>query len=231
MSASFIKAFLLFGFVMFVLAVIPINNLSKTEDQNCANSISCVSELSGKFEEGATEGAYMNKIVSIPQYIAKDTTSSLVLGNTTADKKIYIDLTAQHLYAFEDNTLIYDFPVSTGKWGATPTGTFTIWSKLRYTRMSGGSKALGTYYNLPNVPYTMFFHSKDVPKTRGFGIHGAYWHNNFGHPMSHGCINMKIEDVAKLYNWALPESTDTITYATTESPGTQITIYGQTPDE
>ena len=52
-------------------------------------------------------------------------------------KRIEIDLTNQHLYAFEDNTVVYSFPVSTGKWGRTPTGDFTIWIKLSYTRMKG----------------------------------------------------------------------------------------------
>ena len=61
--------------------------------------------------------------------------------------------------------------------------------------MTGGSKALGTYYNLPNVPYVMYYY-------QGYGIHGAYWHNNFGHPMSHGCVNMKPEEAGIVFNWA-----------------------------
>lgn len=95
--------------------------------------------------------------------------------------------------------------------------------------MSGGSRALGTYYNLPNVPYTMYFYNEETPKSRGFGIHGAYWHNNFGYPMSHGCINMRIKDVEKLYYWATPYSASNTTYATEEDPGTPIRIYGVAP--
>lgn len=41
----------------------------------------------------------------------------------------------------------------------------------------------GPGYDLPNVPYTMYFY-------QGYGLHGTYWHNNFGTPMSHGCVNM-----------------------------------------
>lgn len=93
--------------------------------------------------------------------------------------------------------------------------------------MKGGSREKGTYYDLPNVQWTMFFYNKDIPKSRGYGIHSAYWHNNFGHPMSHGCINMRTEDAKLLYDWASPVSTGFSTLATPENPGTPITIYGK----
>ena len=53
----------------------------------------------------------------------------------------------------------------------------------------------GPDYYLPQVPYTMYFY-------KGYAIHGTYWHNNFGHPMSHGCVNMRTDDAAWLFNWA-----------------------------
>jgi lipoprotein-anchoring transpeptidase ErfK/SrfK len=53
----------------------------------------------------------------------------------------------------------------------------------------------GPGYNLPNVPYVMYFYGANA-------IHGTYWHNNFGHPMSHGCINLRTGDAAWLYSWA-----------------------------
>ncbi len=220
---------------MGVLAVLlaPFVNLNRVNPEQafCANSISCIKNLTGAFEEGATEGTFQNKIVSVPQYLARLDGDTMVLGDTTVKKQIYVDLSTQHLYAFEDNKQVFDFPVSTGKWGSTPTGSFNIWIKLRYTRMSGGDSAIGTYYNLPNVPYTMFYYNKDVPKSMGYSIHGAYWHNNFGHPMSHGCVNMKIEEVAQLYSWANPPSTSFITYASPESPGTNVIVYGEPPKE
>ncbi len=155
----------------------------------------------------------------------------VVLGETTEEKRIEVDLTNQRLSAFEGNRKVYDFLVSTGKWGRTPTGEFHIWIKLRYTRMSGGNKALGTYYNLPNVPYTMYFYNSDIPMQRGYGIHGAYWHNNFGHPMSHGCINMKPEEAGILYAWADPVIPDgkSSVRAGDSNPGTRIIIYGKAP--
>jgi len=79
--------------------------------------------------------------------------------------------------------------------------------------MSGGSKENGTYYYLPNVPYILFYYNNQVPKQYGYSLHGTYWHDNFGTPMSHGCINMKTEDVAQIFNWA--------------PVGTQITVFGK----
>ena len=117
--------------------------------------------------------------------------------------------------------------IASGKWFPTPTGDFTIWTKLRATRMSGGQGA--DYYDLPNVPYVMFFESKDVGRSLGFSLHGAYWHNNFGHAMSHGCVNMRIVDAQKLYDWANPFTEGNTTYTSDKNPGTKITIYGEAP--
>jgi lipoprotein-anchoring transpeptidase ErfK/SrfK len=141
-----------------------------------------------------------------------------VLGDTTSSdpdssKKIEVDLTNQHLYAYENGQKVFDFVISSGKYDRTPTGTFTIWTKIRSQKMSGGSKEAGTYYYLPNVPYIMFFYNDQVAKKIGYSLHGTYWHNNFGVPMSHGCINMKTPEVAQLYNWA--------------EVGTTVTIYGK----
>ena len=100
--------------------------------------------------------------------------------------------------------------------------------------MSGGSKALHTYYYLPNVPWVMFFANDEIAKMRGFSFHGTYWHDNFGHPMSHGCINMKIADAKTLYDWAMPVVTNPkawSTLASAENVGTRVVIYGVAPRE
>jgi hypothetical protein len=198
-------------------------------DTRCANSISCARDLAGLYDPSLMTGEYKGKLVQVPA----DTTSVMnlaVLGDSSSKgKRIEVDLTNQKIYAYEYDKKMYEFPVSTGKWGRTPTGNFNIWIKLRYTRMKGGNKALGTYYDLPNVPYTMFFYNKDYPKYVGYGIHGAYWHNNFGTPMSHGCINMREADVAQIYNWAGPETGGNTTYASDDNPGTPVVIYGVAP--
>ncbi len=199
---------------------------------SCANSISCIKDLSGK-PQTSTQGIFMGKKVAAPLIVAQTDTMPNVLGAQTDNSKkhIYVDLSSQHLYAYDDGILDMDFPISSGKWYPTPAGEFTIWIKLRSTRMAGGNPAIGTYYNLPNVEYTMYFYNNEVPKTQGFGLHGAYWHNNFGHPMSHGCINISNENAKKLFDWAGPVTEGFTTYATDNNPGTPLTVYGITPTE
>jgi lipoprotein-anchoring transpeptidase ErfK/SrfK len=103
---------------------------------------------------------------------------------------IDVDLSEQRLYALEGDTVIASFLVSTGVYTSpTVTGQFHIYVKLLSTLMEGDG------YYLPNVPYTMYFYYD-------YGIHGTYWHNNFGHPMSHGCINMYTPDAEWLFYWA-----------------------------
>jgi lipoprotein-anchoring transpeptidase ErfK/SrfK len=103
---------------------------------------------------------------------------------------IEVNLTEQRVYAWEGDVLLNSFLVSTGTW-ATPTvtGTFNIWHKTPLQAMSGPG------YYLPNVPFVMYFF-------KDYGFHGTYWHNNFGTPMSHGCVNLTIPDSEWLYNWA-----------------------------
>lgn len=217
-------------FTTFVLALVSFLFLNKTPF--CANSISCLKNLSGAYESSATSGVFEGKKVSAPKEVALNKTpeKKVVLGESSQDKHIYVDLTHQRLYATEGNKTVYNFPVSTGKWNKTPTGDFKFWVKLRYTRMSGGNSAIGTYYNLPNVPYTMYFYNDQVVKSQGYSIHGTYWHNNFGHPMSHGCVNMKIEDAQALYEWANPPARGNTTYIS-DDQSTPITISGVTPRE
>jgi len=103
---------------------------------------------------------------------------------------ILVDLSQQRTYAYIGDTLMNTFVVSTGTWQTpTVTGTYRIYVKYRSTTMSGPG------YNLPNVPYTMYFY-------KGYGLHGTYWHNNFGVPMSHGCVNLRTDEAAWLFNFA-----------------------------
>jgi lipoprotein-anchoring transpeptidase ErfK/SrfK len=103
---------------------------------------------------------------------------------------IDIDLSDQRLYAYQDDKLVKSFLVSTGTASyPTPVGRFAVWIKFRYDDMSGPG------YYLPDVPYTMYFY-------QDYGIHGTYWHNNFGTPMSHGCVNMVTEEAGWLFNWS-----------------------------
>ena len=106
------------------------------------------------------------------------------------ERWIDIVLSEQRLYAYEGQNVVRSFIVSTGR-PSTPTlvGRFNVWIKLRYADMSGPG------YYLPNVPYVMYYDGS-------YGIHGTYWHSNFGTPMSRGCVNMRTEDAGWLYNWS-----------------------------
>jgi lipoprotein-anchoring transpeptidase ErfK/SrfK len=224
---------LVFGAFVFAVGLTIFLNLKS--QHICANSISCIQDLSGK-KEDTTEGVFLGqKIVApteqpnTPELAISNMKS--VLGASTGDPKhIYVDLTHQKLYAYEGANLKFSFLISSGKWHATPTGDFRTWVWLRYTRMSGGDASKGTYYNLPNVPYTMFFSNNEVPKNDGYSLHGAYWHNNFGHVMSHGCVNMKPSEAAQIFYWTNP-SVINVAYPTATNPGTLITIYGTAPPE
>ena len=68
-------------------------------------------------------------------------------------------------------------------------GTYHIYARYVSARMRGPG------YDLPNVPYVMYFY-------QGYGLHGTYWHNNFGHPMSHGCVNMPTSEAEWAFNWS-----------------------------
>jgi LysM repeat protein len=101
-----------------------------------------------------------------------------------------VDLSEQRLYAFEGDTLVRTTLVSSGtSQYPTVTGTFYIYLRYTSTRMRGPG------YDLPNVPYTMYFY-------KGYGLHGTYWHNNFGTPMSHGCVNMPTPEAEWAFNWS-----------------------------
>ncbi|OCR02445.1 hypothetical protein BCD67_14460 [Oscillatoriales cyanobacterium USR001] len=102
---------------------------------------------------------------------------------------IEIDLSTQRLVAWEGNKAVYAVIVSTGK-SSTPTrvGTFAIQTKYRIARMTGED------YDVPDVPYTMYYDG-------GNAIHGAYWHNLFGNPVTHGCTNVAVNHAKWLFDW------------------------------
>jgi lipoprotein-anchoring transpeptidase ErfK/SrfK len=109
---------------------------------------------------------------------------------SASERWIDVDLSNQRLVAYEGDTPVYQVTVSTGL-PSTPTviGQYRIYVKYPAQTMSGPG------YYLPDVPYVMYFYL-------GYGIHGTYWHNNFGQPMSHGCVNSPTPDAQRLYNWA-----------------------------
>ena len=88
--------------------------------------------------------------------------------------------------------------VSTGVEGdLTSLGTYEVYKKTPSRYMQGPLPGVSDeYYDLPGVPWDLYFTQE------GSVLHGAYWHNNFGKPMSHGCVNQPPENAKKLYEWA-----------------------------
>lgn len=123
------------------------------------------------------------------------------------EKRIEVSLAGQSLTAFEENKVVLRIPISSGVRNTglgdlpteTPTGSFNIFSKMpsRYMGANRLTDTLGDRY-LPGVPWAMFF------AEGGYALHGAYWHNNFGAPMSRGCVNIRPDNAQWLFRWTTP---------------------------
>jgi lipoprotein-anchoring transpeptidase ErfK/SrfK len=121
-------------------------------------------------------------------------------------KRIEVDVTHQTLSCFEGNAEVYFCRVSTGakfdmfgnvvdKW-STPVGVHHVTRKYISLQMSGGTTGAG--YDLPGIGWTSIF------ATGGVAIHSTFWHNNFGDPVSHGCVNATPEDAKWIFRWTMP---------------------------
>lgn len=203
----------IFLFLVYIISFILTRQFVKPADANfiCANSKTCIADKKMKIENNVT-GTFEGKTVYPPKIDLSSEYARPILGVATssAEKHIFVDLSTQTLVAYEGTKEILKTYVATGKWSPTPTGNFHIWTKLRATRMAGGEGAAA--YDLPNVPWVMYFY-------RDYGLHGAYWHDNFGHMMSHGCINLRPVDAKVLYEWADGPSGDT--------KGTEVSVCDQ----
>jgi hypothetical protein len=114
-------------------------------------------------------------------------------GSGNGAIRIDINLRTQYMIVYQGNNVLSRTYVSTGRRGFdTPPGTFYINRKVKVKDMSGVLG--GEYYHVRNVPDVMYF------TNRGHAIHGAYWHNNFGYVMSHGCVNLPLGFATWLYN-------------------------------
>jgi len=125
-----------------------------------------------------------------------------------ATKKVIVDRTEnyQTLSCLEGAEEVYFCRVSTGQYRdsfgnpvteyLTPLGEHVTWRKSISIHMSGGTT--GTGYDTPAVSWSTLFSGE------GYAIHGAFWHNNFGVPRSHGCVNCQPEDAKWIFRWATP---------------------------
>ena len=123
-----------------------------------------------------------------------------------SDKSVVVHLKAQALSAFEGQTEVFRARLSSGALffgedghtltSGTPVGGHSIWQKRLSRHMVGGTLAAG--YDLPGVGWVSYFGSN------GAALHSTYWHNDFGTPKSHGCLNLRPEDAKWLFRWTAP---------------------------
>jgi hypothetical protein len=118
-------------------------------------------------------------------------------AGVTGSRWIEVNLFEQTLSIYDNNRLVFATLVSSGVdpfW--TRPGVFHIYEKKPIETMSGATTAdRSDYYYLQDVPWTMYFDEARA-------LHGAYWHNGFGYPRSHGCVNLSVGDSHWLFDWA-----------------------------
>lgn len=143
---------------------------------------------------------------------------------TAGEKWLDVNITKQVMVAYEGTKPVYAALVSTGEAGlsdpattkSTTRGIFRIHTKYRSSTMS--SKVSGEEFELRDVPYVQYFEN-------GYALHAAYWHDKFGMPKSHGCINLAPEDARRIFFWTEPQVPSTWQGAALANKGTVIFVH------
>jgi hypothetical protein len=134
-------------------------------------------------------------------------------------KYIHVDLAVQLVTAFEGDEMVFSSRCSSGAKGTrTPTGKFSTYHKGPSIHMTNQGDAVNNVYNLPGVPWCTFFTGE------GNAFHGTYWHNDFGRPRSHGCVNLPTEAAKFLYRWSRPVVPPDADYVHLPGEGTRVEI-------
>ncbi|NWG34510.1 MAG: L,D-transpeptidase family protein [Chloroflexi bacterium] len=135
------------------------------------------------------------------------------------EKLIVVDRQTQMVTAFEGERLVFSQRCSSGARGTeTPQGEFRTYHKGPAVHMTNQGDALENIYNLPGVPWCSFFTSA------GHALHGAYWHNDYGRPRSHGCVNLPSDAAKFLYRWSLPTVPPEASYVHLPGEGTRLRV-------
>ena len=135
-------------------------------------------------------------------------------------KTIVVDLASQLVSAFEGEKLVLSQRCSSGAEGTeTPKGEFLTYHKGPSVHMTNQGDALENIYNLPGVPWCAFFTGI------GNAFHGAYWHNDYGRPRSHGCVNLPADAAKFLYRWTSPIVPPELDYVHSPGEGTRVQIF------
>lgn len=125
------------------------------------------------------------------------------------DKRLYVESAAQNVIAYEDTGAVMAAPAATGAWYfedgvwkdyTTTPGLYHIGRKMPSRHMAGGDLAAADGFDLPGVPWVSYF------SLSGMAFHGTYWHNDYGKPRSHGCVNVTPEAARWIYRWTTPHA-------------------------
>lgn len=220
------KKFGFFIYLMPLLVILAVIVVALTSRKTMVANNGCgISAFTEVFDANPPSAIYEGKQIEVPQLTLNDKKQN-VLGTSSAERWIEIDLSDQKIKAWDGSTLYLESLVSSGlPWYPTPVGEFRVWAKVRATKMEGGVGKY--YYYLPNVPYVMFFQNDKVPSWRGYGLHGTYWHNDFGRVHSHGCVNLPTSVAEKLYYWTTPvlQEGKGWVFADEGNPGTRMVIH------
>jgi hypothetical protein len=136
-----------------------------------------------------------------------------------SEKRIHVDLGAQLVTAFEGERMVFSERCSSGAKGTrTPEGEFLTYHKGPSIHMTNEGDDEANIYDLPGVPWCTFFTGM------GNALHGTYWHNDYGRPRSHGCVNLPSEAAKFLYRWSRPEVPADEDYLHLPGEGTRLTV-------
>jgi len=138
------------------------------------------------------------------------------------EKQIIIDLASQSLTAYEGDTPVFMSRISSGVYlreggFTTPKGVYWTARKRPCRHMANAPSADYTGFDLPGVPWVSYFTSD------GIALHGAYWHNDFGVPHSHGCVNLTPDAAKWIYRWTTPSVPPDVYYFT-DKTGTRVIV-------
>jgi len=136
-----------------------------------------------------------------------------------SEKLIHVDLPTQMVTAFEGEQMVFSSRCASGSKGTrTPTGEFLTYHKGPSVHMNNQDEDTKNHYDLPGVPWCTFF--------TGYGnaFHGTYWHNDYGRPRSHGCVNLPSADAKWIYRWSRPNVPVGKDYVHLPGQGTRVKI-------
>lgn len=153
--------------------------------------------------------------------IPADELSTLSPEVPDEEKRIVVDLSAQLVTAFEGEKLVFSERCASGVRGTdTPKGEFRTYHKGPSVHMTNEGDAVESesVYSLPGVPWCAFFTGA------GNAFHGTYWHNDYGRPRSHGCVNLPSESAKFLYRWSKPNVPPDEDYVHLPGEGTRVEI-------